>query len=147
MVPVPLFNVRPALCDLGKFADALVRGDDLSKASRAEMTRPGLHMATAHQFPPFLADLPLNEQRKDLYATLAWASLVFEGPQATASTKAATTVRPQTAWSASRPVSVASSSCRTMFAPRRASPNWSDLFLGNTGVPYDWEYGDHGGKL
>ena len=29
----------------------LVRGDGLSAASRAEVTKPQLHIGTAHQFP------------------------------------------------------------------------------------------------
>ncbi len=47
-----------------------MRGDGLSAASRAEMTKPSLHIATAHQFPPFAANLPAGEQRKDLAAGL-----------------------------------------------------------------------------
>jgi len=39
---------------LSKFIAALVRGDGLSAASRAEMTKPQLHIGTAHQFHPSL---------------------------------------------------------------------------------------------
>ena len=31
------------------------------------------------------------------------------------------------------------------FAPKRGSPDWK-FILGDTGVPYEWEYGDHAGK-
>jgi hypothetical protein len=48
-------------------------------ASRAAMTKPQLHIGTAHQFPPFVDELPLNDQRKDLYAGLG--VVVFDGPQ------------------------------------------------------------------
>src|SRR5207302_1067745 len=50
-----------------------------SAASRAEMTKPQLHITTTHQFPPFLPELPVSEQRKDLYAGLG--VVVFDGPQ------------------------------------------------------------------
>ena len=56
------------IADMAKFAAALVRGDGLSAASRAELAKPQLHIGVAHQFPLFLQDLPANEQRKDLAA-------------------------------------------------------------------------------
>ena len=49
-------SMNTTIADLSKFAAALVRGDGLSAASRAEMTRPSLHITTAHQFPDFGAD-------------------------------------------------------------------------------------------
>jgi hypothetical protein len=67
------------ISDVSQFVAALVRGDGLSAASRAEMTKPQLHITTAHQFPPFLPDVPVNQQRKDLYAGLGL--IVFDGPQ------------------------------------------------------------------
>ena len=51
------------ISDLPKFVAALVRGDGLSAASRAEMTKLQLHITTAHQFPLFLPDLAVSEQR------------------------------------------------------------------------------------
>ena len=43
------------------------------------MTKPQLHIATAHQFPVFATALPVGQQRKDLYAGLG--VIVFDGPQ------------------------------------------------------------------
>src|ERR1022692_2675667 len=63
-------SMNTTISDLPKFVAALVRGDGLGAASRAEMTKPVLHITTAHQFPLFLPDLPVSEQRKDLYAGL-----------------------------------------------------------------------------
>jgi CubicO group peptidase (beta-lactamase class C family) len=63
-------SMNTTISDMSKFAAALVNGDGLSAASRAEMTKPRLHITTAHQFPLFLPDLPLSEQRKDLYSGL-----------------------------------------------------------------------------
>jgi len=75
----------------------------------------------------FLPDLPVSEQRKDLYAALGVGA--FDGRKAAASTRVATTGRPLTASSASRPLSVAWYSCQTMFAPRQVSPSLSGLSL------------------
>ena len=97
-------NVRVAgsmdttISDLAKFIAALVRGDGLSKAARAEMVKPSLHIGTAHQFPNFAPYLPKAEQRPDLAAGLGWSC--SKGPRAADSTKAATTRRPPTASSA-----------------------------------------------
>ena len=48
-------SMNTTISDLSKFAAALVRGDGLSAASRAEMTKPQLHIATAHSVPAFPA--------------------------------------------------------------------------------------------
>jgi len=116
----------------------------LSKASRAEMTKPQLHLATAHQFPNFGPMLPASEERKDLYAGLG--VVVFDGPQGhgffkgghneqTANTVVCLEKR-------KRCVVVLSNDVR-------AEASFADLarfILGDTGVPFDWEYGDHAGK-
>jgi hypothetical protein len=127
-----------------KFAAALVRGDGLSAASRAEMTKPSLHITVAGQFPPFLPDLPVNQQRKDLAAGLG--VVVFDGPQGHGFYKgghdgqtANTMVCLETS---QRCVVVLSNDVR-------AEAGFAELVkfvLGDTGVPYDWEYGDHAGK-
>ncbi|WP_303831889.1 serine hydrolase domain-containing protein [Asticcacaulis taihuensis] len=130
--------------DLSKFAAALVRGEGLSAASRAEMTRPQLHIGTKTQFPPFADELPADQQRKDLYAGLG--VVVFDGPQGhgfmkgghdgqTANTLVCLEM-------SKRCVLILSNDVRTEAA-------FADLvrfILGDTGVPYDWEYGDYAGK-
>src|SRR3954465_1856462 len=64
-------NVRGAgsmdttISDLAQFIAALVRGDGLSTAARAEMVKPSMHIGTAHQFPNFAPDLPKAQQRRD----------------------------------------------------------------------------------
>ena len=137
-------SMDTTISDLPKFAAALVRGDGLSAASRAEMTKPQLHLTTAHQFPPFGADLPVNQQRKDLYAGLG--VVVFDGPQGpgfykgghdgqTANTMVCMEARQRCVVILSNDV--------------RGEAGFADLvrfILGDTGVPYDWEYGDHAGK-
>lgn len=137
-------SMNTTISDLSKFTAALVRGDGLSAASRAEITRPSLHIATASLFPLFLPDLPVSEQRKDLYSGLGVT--VFDGPQGhgfdkgghdgqTANTMVCLEARRRCVLILSNDV--------------RAEAGFAELvkfILGDTGVPYDWEYGDHAGK-
>lgn len=137
-------SMDTTISDLPKFAAALVRGDGLSTASRAEMTKPQIHITTAHQFPPFGPDLPVKEQRKNLYAGLG--VVVFDGPQGpgfykgghdgqTANTLVCIETRQRCVVILSNDV--------------RSEAGFADLvrfILGDIGVPYDWEYGDHAGK-
>jgi CubicO group peptidase (beta-lactamase class C family) len=137
-------SMDTTISDLPKFAAALVSGEGLSAASRAEMTKPQLHITTAHQFPAFGPDLPVTEQRKDLSAGLG--VVVFDGPQGhgffkgghdgqTANTMVCIEKRRRCVVILSNDV--------------RAEAGFADLvrfILGETGVPYDWEYGDAAGK-
>ncbi len=137
-------SMDTTISDLPKFVAALVRGDGLSAASRAEMTKPLLHITTAHQFPPFLPDLPASEQRKDLYAGLG--VVVFDGPQGHGFYKGG-----HDGQTANAMVCIeASQRCVVILSNDvRSEAGFADLvqfILGDTAVPYDWEYGDHAGK-
>ncbi|MBB5056349.1 hypothetical protein HDF16_001018 [Granulicella aggregans] len=136
--------MNTTISDMAKFTAALVRGDGLSPASRAEMTKPSLHIATATQFPLFGAELPVTKQRKDLYAGLG--VVVFDGPQGhgflkgghdgqTANTMVCLEGK-------QRCVLILSNDVRS----EAGFPGLVKLILGDTGVPYDWEYGDYAGK-
>jgi CubicO group peptidase (beta-lactamase class C family) len=137
-------SMDTTISDLPKFVAALVRGDGLSAASRAEMTKPQVHLTTAHQFPPFGAGLPVNQQRKDLYAGLG--IVVFDGPQGPGFYKGG-----HDGQTANTMVCIeASQRCVVILSNDvRGEAGFADLvrfILGDTGVPYDWEYGDHAGK-
>ena len=137
-------SMNTTISDLSKFAAALVRGNGLSAASRAEMTKPGLHITTAHQFPLFLPDLPVSEQRKDLFAGLG--VVVFDGPQGHGFYKGG-----HDGQTANTVVCIeASQRCVVILSNDvRSEAGFADLvrfILGDAGVPYDWEYGDHAGK-
>ena len=137
-------SMNTTISDLSKFAAALVRGDGLSASSRAEIVRPSLHITTASQFPDFGAELPPDRQRKDLGAGLG--VVVFDGPQGhgffkgghdgqTANTLACLEKSQRCVLLLSNDV--------------RAEAGYAALvrfILGDTGVPYDWEYGDRAGK-
>jgi hypothetical protein len=132
------------ISDLPKFAAALVRGDGLSAASRSEITKAQVHITTAHQFPPFGPDLPVMEQRKDLYAGLG--VVAFNGPQGAGFYKGG-----HDGQTANTMVCIeASQRCVVILSNDvRCQAGFAELvrfILGDTGVPYDWEYGDHAGK-
>ena len=130
--------------DLARFAAALVRGEGLSPDSRAEMTRPQLHIDTRTQFPTFQDALPAAQQRKDLHAGLG--VVVFDGPQGHGFYKGGHDGQTGN----SLVCLEASQRCVLVLANDvRAEAGFPELVhfvLGDTGVPYDWEYGTHAGK-
>jgi CubicO group peptidase (beta-lactamase class C family) len=137
-------SMNTTISDLSKFTAALVTGNGLSAASRAEITKPQLHITTLHQFPLFQPDLPVTQQRKDLYAGLG--VIVFDGPQGhgfykgghdgqTANTMVCIEAR-------QRCVLILSNDVRS----EAGFAELVHLILGDIGVPYDWEYGDQAGK-
>lgn len=137
-------SMDTTISDFAKFVAALVRGDGLSPDSRAQITKRQLHITTAHQFPPFLPDLPVSEQRKDLYAGLG--VVVFDGPQGHGFYKGG-----HDGQTANTMVCVERSQRCVLILSNdvRSEAGFLDLvkfILGDTGVPYDWEYGDHAGK-
>ena len=137
-------SMNTTIADLSKFTAALVRGDGLSPASRAEITRPVLHIPTAGLFPLFLGDLPTAEQRKDLYSGLGVT--LFDGSQGHGFYKGG-----HDGQTANTMVCIeASQRCVLILSNDvRSEAGFAELvkfILGDTGVPYDWEYGDHAGK-
>jgi CubicO group peptidase (beta-lactamase class C family) len=137
-------SMDTTISDIAKFTAALVRGDGLSRASRAEMTKRQLHITTAHQFPPFVPDLPSGEQRKDLYAGLG--VIVFDGPLGHGFYKGG-----HDGQTANTMVCLETSQrCVVILSNDvRSEVRFADIvkfILGETGVPYEWEYGDRAGK-
>jgi CubicO group peptidase (beta-lactamase class C family) len=130
--------------DLSKFAAALVSGKGLSRASRAEMVKPQLHIGTKTQFPPLQDALPADQQRRDLHAGLG--VIVFDGPQGHGFFKGG-----HDGQTGNMLVCIeARQRCVLLLANDvRAEAGFAELVrvvLGETGVPLDWEYGEHAGK-
>jgi CubicO group peptidase (beta-lactamase class C family) len=130
--------------DLARFAAALVRGQGLSAQARAEITRPQLPITTAHQFPTLQAELPPQARRADLAAGLG--VVTFRGPlgpgfykgghdEQTANTLVCLERHQRCVVLLSNDV--------------RAEAGYAGLvkfILGDTRVPYEWEYGSGAGK-
>ena len=137
-------SMDTTITDFATFAAALVRGTGLSAASIMELIRPQLHIDTAHQFPTFLPVLAQEQQRKDLSAGLG--VVTFDGPQGrgfykgghdeqTGNTLVCIEKRQRCVLILSNDV--------------RSEAGYAKLvrdLLGETGVPFDWEYGEIAGK-
>jgi CubicO group peptidase (beta-lactamase class C family) len=137
-------SMNTTISDMAKFTAALVRGDGLTPASRAEMTKGSLHITTRNQFPMFLPELPPDQQRRDLYAGLG--VVVFDGPQGHGFYKGG-----HDAQTANTMVCIEQSQRCVLVLSNdvRAEASFAGLvkfILGETGVPYEWEYGDYAGK-
>lgn len=137
-------SMSTTITDFAKFAAALVTGEGLSKASYREMLKPSLHIPTARQFPAFQPTLPVDQQRKDLFAGLG--VIVFTGPQGPGFFKGGHDNQ-----TGNTMVCVERSErCVVILSNDvRAEKGYACLvkfILGDTGVPYDWEYGDQAGK-
>jgi CubicO group peptidase (beta-lactamase class C family) len=137
-------SMDTTIADMATFAAALVSGKGLTKAAAAELRRPQLAITTANQFPTFSDELPPGQRRPDLKAGLG--VVTFDGPQGPGFYKGGHDE--QTANTlvcleqGKRCVVILSNDVR-------AEAGYADLVrfvLGDTGVPYDWEYGDGAGK-
>ncbi len=138
-------SMDTTIADLSKFVARAGPGRRPVPASRAEMVKPSLPIATAHQFPNLAPDLPVEQRRKDLAAGLG--VVVFDGPQGrgffkgghddqTANTMVCLERR-------QRCVLILSNDVRAEASYRRAGPLLCSV---TPACPYDWEYGDHAGK-
>jgi len=103
-----------------------------------------LHIGTATQFPNFAPDLPAERQRKDLFAGLGL--IVFDGPQGRGFFKGGHDEQ-----TANTMVCIKKGRrCALILSNDvRAEAGFAELvrfLLGETGVPYEWEYGDRAGR-
>ncbi|MDI9239489.1 serine hydrolase domain-containing protein [Lysobacter sp. LF1] len=132
-------SMDTTIADLAKFVAAYVRGDGLSRKGRAELVRPQLPITTRSQFPSLQDELPAAQRRKDLAAGLG--VVVFDGPQGHGFFKGGhndTTANTLVCVEAGqRCVVILSNDVRV----ERRFPDLVRFVLGDTGVPYDWEYG------
>lgn len=132
-------SMDTTIADFAKFAAALVKGEGLSKQSASEIFKPQLHITTKTQFPSLQPPLATSSQRPDLYAGLGL--IVFKGPEGPGFFKgghndstANTLVCIQ---KSQRCVIILSNDVRS----ETEFPALVKFILGDTGVPYEWEYG------
>ena len=132
-------SMDTTISDFARFAAGYIRGEGLSAGSRAEITRPQRPITTASQFPTFQPELPVDQQRPDLSAGLG--VVTFSGPQGPGFFKGGHNDTTGNTWVCVE----ASRRCVVILANDvRAEPAYAELvrfILGETGVPYDWEYG------
>jgi CubicO group peptidase (beta-lactamase class C family) len=132
-------SMDTTIIDLAKFVAAYVRRDGLTPASAAELVRPQLPIRTATQFPGFQDELPTAEQHPGLSAGLG--VVTFTGPQGPGFFKGGHNDSTANTWvcveASRRCVLILSNDVRS----EAAFPTLVRFILGDTGVPYDWEYG------
>lgn len=132
-------SMDTTIADLARYAAALVRGDGLSPRMHAALLSPQLPITTRTQFPSLQPELPPGQRRADLAAGLG--VIVFDGPQGPGFFKGGhndstgnTLVCVQRG---RRCVLILSNDVRA----EAAFPALVRFALGETGVPWDWEYG------
>jgi CubicO group peptidase (beta-lactamase class C family) len=132
-------SMDTSIADIGRLAASHVRGDGLSAAARAELVKPQLPIATRSQFPSLQAPLasPLFQ---GLGAGLG--VIAFQGPQGPGFFKGGHNDSTANMWvcleARKRCVVVLSNDVRA----EPAFPALVRSILGETGLPWAWEYGD-----
>jgi CubicO group peptidase (beta-lactamase class C family) len=132
-------SMDTTIADMARFAAAYVRGEALSPAARAELTRPQRPITTAAQFPTLQPELPPAQRRTDLAAGLG--VIVFDGPQGPGFMKGGHDDITANTWVClERP-----QRCVVLMAndvrAEAALPALVEAILGPTGAPWRWEYG------
>jgi len=137
-------SMDTTIADLAKFAAYMVRGGGLSKTAAAERVRGSLPITTATQFPNFLPDAPADKRVPGLAAGIG--VIAFTGPQGRGWFKGghndSTGNTLVCVERGERCVLILSNDVRA----ERAFPMLVKAALGETGVPFGWEYGDRAGR-
>jgi CubicO group peptidase (beta-lactamase class C family) len=132
-------SMDTTIADLAKFVGAYVRRDGLTPASAAELVRPQVSIRTATQFPSFQEEMPPADQHHGLSAGLG--VVTFTGPQGPGFFKGGHNDSTGNTWvcieASRRCVLILSNDVRS----EAAFPTLVRFILGETGVPYAWEYG------
>lgn len=132
-------SMDTTIADMARFAAARVRGDGLSPRMHATLVAPLLPITTRSQFPTLQPELPPAERRTDLAAGLG--VVVFDGPQGRGFFKGghndSTGNTLVCVLRGRRCVVILSNDVRA----EAAFPALVRFTLGETGVPWTWEYG------
>jgi CubicO group peptidase (beta-lactamase class C family) len=133
-------SMDTTIADMAAFAAAYVKGKGLTRASRNALTQPQVPMTIKTQFPSLQPELPSEQRRKDLAAGLG--VIVFAGPQGRGFMKGGHNDSTGNMWVCVE----ARERCAVLLAndvrAEAAFPALAEFILGETGVPFDWEYGD-----
>ncbi len=133
-------SMDTTIADIAAFTAGYVRGEGLSKASRAALVAPQLAITTASQFPSLQPELPAAQRRADLAAGLG--VIVFDGPQGPGFMKGghndSTANTLVCLERGQRCVVILSNDVRS----EPAFPALVQFILGDTGAPWRWEYGE-----
>ena len=132
-------SMDTSIADFARFAAGFMRGEGLKPSSRAEMLKSQLPITSRSQFPVMAAEAPPAERWKDLAAGLG--VITFNGPQGRGFFKGGHNDSTANMWACvekgRRCVVLLSNDVRA----ETAFPKLVDAILGNTGLPWRWEYG------
>lgn len=133
-------SMDTTITDMARLAAGYINGVGLSAAGAAALTSPQLPITTATQFPTLQPELPPARRRADLAAGLG--VVVFQGPQGAGFYKGGHDDGTGNTWvcvkAPRRCVVILANDVRA----ERAFPALVRFILGETGVPWRWEYGD-----
>jgi CubicO group peptidase (beta-lactamase class C family) len=135
-------SMDTTIADFAKFAAAYVRGDGVSRASRAELVRSQIAITSRYQFPTLndALQLPPDQRRADFGSGLG--VVVFDGPQGPAFSKGGHDDQTGNSWvcveRGKRCIVILANDVRA----EAAFPAITRFILGETGVPYDWTLGE-----
>lgn len=133
-------SMDTTITDLANFAAALVSGQGLSKASRAELLRPSLAIRSRSQFPTLDGDAPAAEQPVGVASSVGL--ITFTGPQGAAFFRGghndSTGNTLVCLEKGERCVLIMSNDVRA----EAAFPMIVRDILGETGAPWRWIFGD-----
>jgi CubicO group peptidase (beta-lactamase class C family) len=124
--------------DFARFAAGFMRGEGLGQRSRSEMIRPQLPITSAAQFPSMAPQAPPEKRWKGLASGLG--VVAFEGPQGKGFFKGGHNESTANMWAClergRRCVVILSNDVRA----EKAFPELVESILGETGLPWPWEY-------
>lgn len=133
-------SLDTTISDMAKIVAAYIRGDGLKPASRADLVRPQLPITTRSQFPNLQPDLPVADRHPGLSAGIG--VVTFQGAQGPGFFKGGHNDSTGNTWvcieKARRCVVILSNDVRA----EPLFPRLTRALLGDTGVPWAWEYGD-----
>jgi CubicO group peptidase (beta-lactamase class C family) len=131
-------SMDTTIADFARFAAGFMRGEGLKRATRAEMLRGQLPIRTASQFPSLAPEVAKEKQWRGLAAGLGVVS--FEGPQGHGFFKGGHNDSTGNMWVClelgRRCVVLLANDVRA----EAAFPALVDAVLGDTGLPWRWEY-------
>jgi len=131
-------SMDTTIADFAKFAAGFIRGEGIAAASRAEMLRPQLAITGRSQFPSLAPEAPPEQRWANLSAGLG--VVTFDGPQGRGFFKGGHNDSTGNQWvcleKGRRCVVILSNDVRA----EREFPALVQSILGETGLPWRWEY-------
>lgn len=132
-------SMDTTISDMARLAAGVARGEGLSPAARAERVRAQAPITTRSQFPTLQPELPASEQRAGLASGIG--VIRFDGPQGPGHYKGGHDDFVANTWVCIQ----RGRRCVVILADDvRAEPGFPRIVravMGETGVPWNWEYG------